>query len=159
MRPPEACPTTRYPNPQTELFLRLLRVSDQLDRAFHQILRPFALTHPQYNVLRILRGAGPSGLTCSAIGRSMITSVPDITRLLARLQSRELVQQHRDAADRRVVWTCITAKGLELLESLDPIVLEAPRRLLSSLTDEQMRELNQLLQKIVVPANTPGDQS
>ncbi len=158
MRQPETPLTTRYPNPQTELFLRLLRVSDQLDRAFHQILRPFALTHPQYNVLRILRGAGPSGLTCSAIGRSMITSVPDITRLLARLQSRELVQQHRDAADRRVVWTCITAQGLELLQSLDPIVFEAPRRLLNSLNAEQMLELNQLLQKILVPANTPGDQ-
>ncbi len=154
----ETPPTTRYPNPQTELFLRLLRVSDQLDRAFHQLLRPFGLTHPQYNVLRILRGAGPSGLTCSSIGRSMITSVPDITRLLARLHSRKLVQQHRDAADRRVVWTCITLQGLELLQSLDPIVLEAPRRLLSSLSAQQMQELNQLLQRIVMPASPACDQ-
>ncbi len=140
-----------FSSPQTELFLRLLRTADQLERAFQQRLRPWKLTHPQYNVLRILRGAGPAGLTCSAIGRSMITAVPDITRLLARLQARRLVTQHRDAADRRVVWTRITARGLDLLGSLDSLVEQAPPSLLHSLTAHEVREINQLLQKIVVP--------
>ena len=141
----------RFSSPQTELMLRLLRVSDQLERAFQQRLRPFSLTHPQYNVLRILRGAGSAGLTCSAIGRSMITAVPDITRLLARLQARRLVVQHRDTGDRRVVWTRITARGLALLQSLDPIVEQAPLDLLRSLTEAQVRDLNQLLQRIAIP--------
>ena len=148
--------TPGFSSPHTELFLRLLRIADQLERAFQQQLRPHALTHPQYNVLRILRGAGPSGLTCSAVGRSMITAVPDITRLLARLQARRLVTQHRDSADRRVVWTRITARGLDLLRSLDSLVEQIPPALLRSLSEREVREINQQLQKIVVqPAEEP----
>ncbi len=135
-----------FSSPQAELFLRLLRVSDQLNRAFQLRLRPFQLTHPQYNVLRILRGAPASGLTCSSIGHSMITAEPDITRLLARLRLRKLVAQRRDPADRRVVWTRITSRGLALLKELDPIVELEPQQILRALTADQVHQLNALLQ-------------
>ena len=135
-----------FSSPQAELFLRLLRVYDQLNRAFQLRLRPFQLTHPQYNVLRILRGAPAAGLTCSAIGHSMITAEPDITRLLARLRLRQLVAQRRDPADCRVVWTRITARGLALLKELDPIVELEPQQILRALTADQVHQLNALLQ-------------
>jgi DNA-binding MarR family transcriptional regulator len=143
-----------FSSPQAELLLRLLRVSDQLQRGFQLCLRPYALTHPQYNILRILRAAPAHGLTCSAIGRSMITAVPDITRLLGRLVERKLVSQHRDPSDRRVVWTHITPRGLTLLRKLDPIVEQAPLDLLHSLSSEQVQELNYLLQSIAAPGES-----
>jgi DNA-binding MarR family transcriptional regulator len=70
---------------EEEALLNLLRSADCMHRAFHRKTRDWGLTSTQYNVLRILRGAQPNGLTCSAIGDRMITAEPDITRLLSRL--------------------------------------------------------------------------
>ena len=75
-----------FSSQEEEALLNLLRTSDCLQRAFHCKTRNWGLTSTQYNVLRILRGAQPRGLTCSAIGGRMITADPDITRLLARLK-------------------------------------------------------------------------
>ena len=83
---------------EEEALLNLLRTSDCLNRAFHLKTRDWGVTSTQYNVLRILRGAQPDGLTCSAIGSRMITAEPDITRLLARLKALKLIRQQRDAA-------------------------------------------------------------
>jgi DNA-binding MarR family transcriptional regulator len=140
-------PERRFSSPQEEVLLSMMRTSDFLHRAFQQRLRPFGLTVTQYNVLRILRGAGAAGLTCSAIGRMMITQVPDITRLLARLQAQGHLTQQRDSKDRRVLWTHITETGLDVLAKLDVIVDATPRELLSALTCEEVRELTRLLAK------------
>ena len=77
---------------EEEALLNLMRTSDCLHRAFHLKTRQWGVTSTQYNVLRILRGAQPHGLTCSAIGNRMITAEPDITRLLARMALRRAVQ-------------------------------------------------------------------
>ena len=138
----------RFSSPQEEALLTLMRASDHLQRAIHQRLKPCGLTPTQYNVLRILRGARPTGLTCSAIGSRMITAEPDITRLLGRLKAQELLHQKRDTHDRRVVWTHITDKGLDLLASLDGPVAETPRDLLKELTGAEVQELTRLLRKI-----------
>ena len=103
-----------------------MRTSDCLHRAFQQRIRGFGLTSTQYNVLRILRGAQPDGLTCAAIGARMIAVEPDITRLLARLKRLKLIRQHRDRHDRRVVWTQITDAGLKLLHAMDPVISACP---------------------------------
>ena len=87
------------------------------------------MTSTQYNVLRILRGAQPRGLTCAAIGSRMITAEPDITRLLA--QAQEVKTRSGSSAtgsDRRVVWTQISEAGLELLTAMDPVIERVPRR-------------------------------
>jgi hypothetical protein len=76
---------------EEEALLNLLRTSDCLQRAFHLKTRAWGVTSTQYNVLRILRGAQPNGLTCSGIGGRMIAAEPDITRLLARLKSLKLI--------------------------------------------------------------------
>jgi DNA-binding MarR family transcriptional regulator len=137
----------RSSHPYEEALLNLMRSADCLHRAFQHRLRPFGLTASQYNVLRILRGAQPGGLTCSAIGRSMITPEPDITRLLARLKAQKLLTQQRDAHDRRIVWTQISDAGLEVLEKLDGVVEPMPRELLGELNADEARTLNSLLKK------------
>ena len=131
---------------EEEVLLNLLRTSDCLHRAFHRITRSWGVTSTQYNVLRILRGAQPQGLTCSAIGARMITAEPDITRLLARLKALKYVRQLRDRQDRRVVWTQITESGLRLLKEMDPVVQASPRELLGHLEKAELADLIRLLE-------------
>jgi len=144
-----------FSSPAEEAFLNVLRTSDCLNRAFHRITRGWGLTSTQYNVLRILRGAHTQGLTCSAIGSRMITAEPDITRLLARLKTLKLVEQHRDAEDRRVVWTHISASGLELLRKMDPVIDQGPIELLGHLSKVELTELIRLLELARTPSNGP----
>jgi DNA-binding MarR family transcriptional regulator len=129
-----------------EALLNLLRTSDCLQRAFHRKTRDWGVTSTQYNVLRILRGAQPHGLTCSAIGSRMIAAEPDITRLLARLMSLKLIRQRRDPHDRRVVWTQISAAGMELLRQMDPVIQRMPGELLGHLDSAELAELIRLLE-------------
>ena len=126
--------------------LNLLRTADCLQRAFHRKTRTWGVTSTQYNVLRILRGAQPEGLTCSAIGSRMITAVPDITRLLNRLKAQDLVLQKRDASDRRMVWTQISPAGLDLLLRMDQLIEGIPAELLGHLEDGQVAQFIQLLE-------------
>ncbi len=131
---------------EEEALLNLLRTSDCLSRAFHHKTRDWGLTSTQYNVLRILRGAHPEGLTCAELGSRMITAEPDITRLLARLKASKLVRQKRNTEDRRVVWTRISAAGLLLLQEMDPTILAAPAELLGGLSPAELAELIRLLE-------------
>ena len=131
---------------EEEALLNLLRPSDCLNRSFHRKTRNWSLTSTQYNVLRILRGAQPGGLTCSAIGARMITAEPDITRLLARLKGLKLIRQQRDSLDRRVVWTQISEAGLKLLREMDPAIDRIPGELLGHLDREELAQLIQLLE-------------
>jgi DNA-binding MarR family transcriptional regulator len=137
-----------FSSPQEEALLNLMRSADCLHRALQHLLRPSGLTSTQYNVLRILRGARPNGLTCSSIGRRMITPEPDITRLLGRLKAQKFIRQQRDVTDRRVLWTHITEEGLVLLGSLDELIDQAPKDLLRGIGREELRELTRLLKKI-----------
>ncbi|MGA2672740.1 MAG: MarR family transcriptional regulator [Terracidiphilus sp.] len=131
---------------EEEALLNLLRTADCLQRAFHRKIRNWAVTSTQYNVLRILRGAHPQGLTCSAIGSRMITAEPDITRLLARLKKLKLILQQRDRNDRRVVRTQISAAGLELLREMDPVIRRVPAEVLGHLNGAELAELIRLLE-------------
>jgi len=131
---------------EEEALLNLMRTSDCLHRAFHLKTRQWGVTSTQYNVLRILRGAQPHGLTCSAIGNRMITAEPDITRLLARMKALKLIKQERDKADRRVLWTHISKAGLALLNEMDPVILAVPGELLGHMSGEEQTELIRLLE-------------
>jgi DNA-binding MarR family transcriptional regulator len=131
---------------EEEAILNLLRTSDCMSRAFHQKTRAWGLTSTQYNVLRILRGAQPEGLTCAAIGARMITAEPDITRLLARLKTLKLIRQHRDSHDRRVLWTQITDAGLNVLHKMDPVIESLPKELLGHMSREDLGGIIRLLE-------------
>src|SRR5246500_4809228 len=131
---------------EEEAVLNIMRTSDCLQRAFQHRTRDWGITSTQYNVLRILRGAHPEGLTCSAIGDRMIAADPDITRLLSRLKTLKLVRQQRDRRDRRVVWTHISAAGLELLAEMDPTVQRMPAVILGHLNEAQISDFIHLLE-------------
>lgn len=104
---------------EEEVYLNLVRTADALTRELELALQPHGLTGTQYNVLRILRGAGEEGSTCSGISERMLAFDPDVTRLLDRLEKAGFVQRQRSVTDRRVVMTTITEKGLDLLARLD----------------------------------------
>lgn len=131
---------------EEETLLNVMRTADCLHRAFQHKSRNWGITSTQYNVLRILRGAHPQGLTCSQIGDRMITADPDITRLLGRLKSLKLIRQQRDRNDRRVVWTQISNQGLDLLREMDPTIQKAPKELLGHLSETQLAHLIELLE-------------
>jgi DNA-binding MarR family transcriptional regulator len=126
------------------VFLELVRTTDILSRGLVRVLKTEDLSSNQYNVLRILRGA-EEGLACGEIASRMVTRDPDITRLLDRLEKRELISRCREATDRRTVMTRITVEGLKLLERLDEPMLAAHRKQLSHLGRERLGALAELL--------------
>jgi DNA-binding MarR family transcriptional regulator len=129
---------------EEEALLNLLRTSDCLHRAFHLKTRDWGVSSTQYNVLRILRGS-PDGLPCGEIGNRMITRDPDITRLLDRLEKRELISRCRESKDRRMVMARITPQGMELLARMDKPVQEGHRKQLSHMGRTRLRALTDLL--------------
>jgi len=108
-----------FPDKEAEAFLNLQRTADFLMQELTEALKPACLSATQYNILRILRGAEPEGLSCREIGERLITRDPDLTRLLDRMEERGLVTRRRGERDRRVVTVKIASKGLDALESLD----------------------------------------
>ena len=133
--------------PEEAAFLDLLRTTDSLSRALAPVLKTEDLSSHQYNVLRILRGS-PDGLPCGEIAGRMITRDPDITRLLDRLEKRELISRCRETKDRRMVLARITPPGLKLLGRLDEPVEEAHRKQLGHLGRERLRALRELLEAV-----------
>jgi len=125
-------------------FLDLLRTTDMLSRGMIGVLKAENLSPTQYNVLRILRGA-PEGLFCGEIADRMITRDPDVTRLLDRLEKRNLISRCREAKDRRTVMARITPEGLKLLARLDEPVQAAHHRQLGHLGRQRLQALAELL--------------
>lgn len=118
-----------------ELALNIVRTASELTYSAGEMFKEYGITTTQYNVLRILRGAGPNGLPCGAIADRMITRDSDITRLLDRLTAMHLVERGRLPGDRRVVTVRLTQKGTELLAELDPVVQRMHRELLGHLDE------------------------
>ncbi len=133
---------------EEEALLNIIRTADALTRDFEDMLKPHGLTATQYNLLRILRGAGKPGATCSEIGERMVTKDPDITRLVDRMEKRGLVKRSRDGRDRRVVTTSITAEGLRKLDDLEAPVNKLPVQRFQGLSRQEILELIHSLETI-----------
>jgi DNA-binding MarR family transcriptional regulator len=133
--------TRPFATREEELFLSLVRTADMLGRGLSALLKSRGISAPQYNALRILRGAGEAGLPCGEIAARMVTRDPDVTRLLDRLQKRGLIARGRGADDRRVVSTRITPEGLALLDELDGPVRERHARQLGFLSETEAEAL------------------
>ncbi|MFZ0293747.1 MAG: MarR family transcriptional regulator [Candidatus Sulfotelmatobacter sp.] len=131
-------------SPEEAAFLELLRTTDMLSRGLVPILRAEDLSSTQYNVLRILRGA-PEGLPCGEIASRMITRDPDVTRLLDRLEKRQLISRCRETKDRRTVRARIAPDGLKLLARLDEPVQAAHCKQLGHLGQQRLKALTELL--------------
>src|SRR5580692_4142572 len=116
---------------EQEVYLSILRTASDLSYAVDQFFRPFDITPSQYNVLRILRGAGDDGLCRNEISERMVTATPDMSRLLDRMERAGWVQRKRAENDRRQVSTFITKSGMELLKKLETPTREFVTRLFS----------------------------
>ena len=132
---------------EEELLVSLLRTTDVLEERFDRMVKPFGISMTQYNVLRILRGAGPCGRTCGEIGERLIAREPDVTRLLERLEKAGYIARTRDTADRRVVVTRITAAGLKLLSELDKPMRELDG-LLKPIGEKNIEKMLKLLDEL-----------
>jgi DNA-binding MarR family transcriptional regulator len=131
---------------QFAAYVAVLQAAEDLQRGFAELLKRAGLSPAQYNVLRVLRGAGPAGLACGEVGAKLIRHDPDITRLFDRLERRGLVERSREARDRRVVVTRITEKALGVLATLDDPVDALHERQLGHLSERQLGDLAALLQ-------------
>jgi DNA-binding MarR family transcriptional regulator len=118
-----------------------------MDRV-EDLLKPYGISGTQYNVLRILRGAGEGGLCRNELRDRMLTRMPDMTRLLDRMEEAGLVTRSRERDDRRMVLARISARGRELLGELDGPMSDLHQEQLTGLTDEQLRTLIDLLTAI-----------
>ena len=136
-----------FQSSEQEAHLNIIRSAAKLGDDFEKVLSPFRITGTQYNVLRILRGAEPNGLCRNDVRDRMVTRMPDMTRLLDRMEKADLVIRTRDEEDRRLVTTRITQKGLQLLEKLDLIVAEEHKRRLGHMSQAELKQLNHLLAK------------
>ncbi len=133
---------------ENRIFIALLQAADALGQEAEHLLKAAGLTGAQYNVLRILRGAEPAGLPCRGIADRMISHDPDMTRLLDRMEKRGLITRVRQADDRRVVKTRVTAPGLSLLKTLDRPVHDLHKRQFRHLPAARLKILSELLEEL-----------
>jgi DNA-binding MarR family transcriptional regulator len=140
-----------FGSPEEVAYLNLLRTASVLSEDVSEALKARGLTPTQYNVLRILRGAGSAGLSCSEVGERMVTRDSDITRLVDRMEKMGFVARERSTEDRRVVTTRITKEGTRLVSELDEPIRELHRRQLQHMEPAELDTLVSLLEKARQP--------
>ena len=140
--------TRPFRSVEEEAILSIARTAAILEHAGAAALRPFNLTITQYNVLRILRGAGHDGLCRNEVGDRLVTKVPDVTRLLDRMEAAGLIVRERSGTDRRVVATRVTDKGLTLLERIDRELPAIHAGQIGHVAQKRLRELISILEEV-----------
>ena len=144
--------TRPFARKSSEALLSILRTATLLEREQNEALRPHGITHTQYNVLRMLQGAGKAGLCGREISNRLISKVPDVSRLLDRMDDMELVSRVRDAVDRRHVTARITPKGRRLLTQATPDLELIERKRCRHLDPRAVASLVSTLAEIREPA-------
>ena len=137
--------TRPFKSLKQEAHLSIQRTAALLEHAFEAAIKPYGITATQYNALRILRGAGPAGLCRNEVRDRLVRQVPDVTRLLDRLEEMHLISRQRGGEDRRYVTTRITPAGLRLLDRMDAAIDRIHEEQLGHLDDRQLRALVSLL--------------
>lgn len=140
--------TKPFKSLEQEAFLNVQRTADHLIQVLDEALRPVGLSGTQYNILRILRGAGAEGLACREIAERLITRDPDITRLLDRMEKRELAVRCRENRDRRIVTVRIAPKGLEILEQLDETLPQILGKQFRNFDEARLKLLIELMESL-----------
>jgi DNA-binding MarR family transcriptional regulator len=139
--------TKPFKSREEAAFLSIQLAAEHLRAEFADLFKMKDLTAAQYNVLRILRGAGKDGLSCREIGERMINRDSDITRMLDRLEARELITRERQTDDRRVVLAYISRSGLDLLAGMDKPVDDLHKSQLGHMSEKELDTLVRLLSK------------
>jgi DNA-binding MarR family transcriptional regulator len=137
-----------FDSPAQEAILALSRTADVLQRRFAELVEPHCISLQQYNVLRILRGAGQEGTPTLEIADRMIQRTPGITRLLDKLEAKQLVRRKRCPEDRRQVLCWITSQGLRLLAELDTPMVNSGTQAMNSISASETKCLIALLDRI-----------
>lgn len=137
--------TRPFSSLEHEAYLNVLRTSSALQDDVEMLLKPHGISGAQYNVLRILYGAGSDGLCRNAVRDRMLTRMPDMTRLLDRMEAAGLVERTRSDTDRRLVATHITAAGRKLVDGITAAMNDLHQRQLGHLSEQQLETLTQLL--------------
>ena len=140
--------TKPFETPAQEAILALFRTTDLLQRMFSQLVEPHGISLQQYNVLRILRGAGKEGMPTLDIADRMVEKTPGITRLLDKLEAKQFVRRERCREDRRQVLCWITERGLRLLAELDKPAVSAGSKAMEPLAPDFLRTLILQLERI-----------
>ena len=140
--------TKPFESPTQEAIVNVYRTSDVLQRRFSKLVESHGISLQQFNVLRILRGAGKEGTPTLDIADRMIEKTPGITRLLDKLEAKRLVRRRRCPEDRRQVLCWITEAGLNLLAELDKPIVQASISSLQSLSQVELKQLISILEKI-----------
>lgn len=133
-----------FANPYVKALINVKFTASFLDQLGSAILKPHGISEPQYNILRILRGA-KTAISVNQVKERMIQKSPNSTRLMDKLCDKKLAERKRCQEDRRLVKVQITNKGLELLEAIDLSPMEAQIR---NLNQAEATELNRLLDKL-----------
>jgi DNA-binding MarR family transcriptional regulator len=133
--------------PEKDAVVSILKAADRIRRYFHEVMEPWGVTQQQFNVLRILRGAGPEGLPTLEIGERMIEKTPGITRLLDRLEEKGWVRRERCREDRRQVFCYLTGEAHELLAELDEPIIEGDQACMAKLSRFEQRQLSDFLSR------------
>lgn len=145
----------RFDSLEQEAFLNLWRTYDRLKLVEDELFGRYDLTAQQYNALRLLRAALPDKLPTLVLAAQLVSRAPDITRLLDKLDARDLILRERPAADRRSVFVGISEAGLALLAELADDLRACHERQLGHLTAEEVRRLVELLRKAREPHEPP----
>lgn len=130
-----------------KVILNLMYTQTVIADKFNEILKPNDLSSEQYNVLRILRGQKGNPANMCLIQERMIAKNSNTTRLIDKLLLKELVTREVCPENRRKIEVQITQKGLDLLNELDPKVLEHEKEFSNNLSSEEIEQLNSLLEK------------
>ena len=133
-----------FSSPAHEALLSVLVAAATLNELMDRVCAEYKITRPQYNVLRILRGVHPEGHPRCEIACRMLDRASDITRLVDRLERQRLVKRARGSEDQRQTITCITAKGIKLLDSMRPRIDAEVEAILRHLSDDDCHELSRL---------------
>jgi len=136
-------------SPERALYVRLIRAATRLEAELNRLFRPMHLTGATYNILRILESAGMSGRSCGDISEELIAEVPDMTRLLDRLERLGYVARARSSVDRRMVTVTITERGRAALAQLEDVVEDCHSKQFTALGEAGMTQLRQGLDAIL----------
>lgn len=137
----------KFKDDYQKLMVNLLYTSNWINAHFEQLFKGSDITLQQYNVLRILRGQFPNPSSIKLIKERMLDRMSDASRIVDKLVAKKLVMRKQSDCDKRSVDVIISNTGLNLLQSLD-VLDEKPKELLKSLSQAEITELNNLLDKL-----------
>ncbi len=135
------------PSEYLRLTINLLFSGSWCNDFCHQHFKSFGLTHPQYNVLRILRGSLPKPMNVMDVQSRMVERNSNVTRLAVKLLDKKYITRTINPDNKRAVFLEITPFGLELMERIDASMPKIESKM-KNLTSNEAQQLNELLDKL-----------